>query len=867
MDWESIPPASDWLEQIFRGIEEADAFIFLISPDSVASEVCKVEIGRAALNNKRIIPIVLRDVDPNITVESIRKLNWTFMRQTDNFDGGLAKVKTAIELDLDWLEEHRRLQVRSLEWERKKDTSLLLRGRDLRNARNMLATATSKDPSPTELQRAFIQHSLRSERDRTTAVIATGLAVVIMAVLTVWAVRASNEATAQRNVAQANATEANDMAIFANQNREKADQNAATAQANEQMARTQEAIANVNKIRAVAGQNAAKAQIYQSRPGELYTSTLLAINSMQRSPSDAAEEILRRNISLLPLPVGQVSQAGKINAIAFSPNGGTFVTGSADGTTCAWRVENGSEIFCTPPGGQSVNALAFSPDGSFIATGDQEGLVQILDPKDGSVQHTYQRVSPRVSTIELVDIKNGSLPTDQAPLDIPVRSLNIMPPNGQQVAVAYNDGEIPVFNPVTGKISSPLYISGRPHVTGFSPNGVWFAAGSDSGVVTIWNLNSKATPSSGSEHPGGVLAMAFNPNNSKVATGGKDNNAAISSLRTGQKLVPILNQNSVRALAFSPDGSWLVTGSDDHRIRIWDSLTGKERLGMSQDGIINDLAVSSNGQWIATTGDDQTARVWNAATGAAIFQIPLNASGSVLAFSNDGRYLITSNERGATDIWDLSVMAAPEKSLQLNGIVHSVRYSPSGDRLAVSDENQVWLLMLNSSSGLITGSQGSPAFSLNSDVKNLIFSPNAKFLGVLTQGNEVAVYDVVRRHLTPLTASGAIRSIVFSPDSMQFIASDSAGNIQAWNVLDLKSTDTSYEKYSQITSLATSAEFLAMGSKDKINTIGVNNDGGVAEVTALGNNVLLAFDNDGSTLASADFLDRSRFGNISKANL
>ena len=60
VDWESIPPAVDWLEQIFRGIEEADAFIFMISPDSIASEVCKVEIHWAAQNNKRIIPIVLR---------------------------------------------------------------------------------------------------------------------------------------------------------------------------------------------------------------------------------------------------------------------------------------------------------------------------------------------------------------------------------------------------------------------------------------------------------------------------------------------------------------------------------------------------------------------------------------------------------------------------------------------------------------------------------------------------------------------------------------------------------------------------------------------------------------------------------------
>src|SRR6476620_3682012 len=201
VDWESIPPAADWLEQIFHGIEESDAFIFLISPDSIASEVCKVEINRAAQNNKRIIPIVLRDVDPKITPENIGKLNWTFMRETDNFDEGLAKAKTAIELDLDWLEEHRRLQVRSLEWHRKKDPSLLLRGRDLRNARHMLATATAKDPIPTDLQKTFIEYSLRSERNRTIALFAGSLALIAMAVLSFLAVRASDRAVKASNEA------------------------------------------------------------------------------------------------------------------------------------------------------------------------------------------------------------------------------------------------------------------------------------------------------------------------------------------------------------------------------------------------------------------------------------------------------------------------------------------------------------------------------------------------------------------------------------------------------------------------------------------------------------------------------------------
>ena len=34
VDWEGIPPTVDWWKEIEKGIEEADAFLFLISPDS-----------------------------------------------------------------------------------------------------------------------------------------------------------------------------------------------------------------------------------------------------------------------------------------------------------------------------------------------------------------------------------------------------------------------------------------------------------------------------------------------------------------------------------------------------------------------------------------------------------------------------------------------------------------------------------------------------------------------------------------------------------------------------------------------------------------------------------------------------------------
>ena len=58
VDWKDIPLTADWQQEIFRNIEAADNFIFIISPESVASANCKREIDHAFANNKRMVPLL-----------------------------------------------------------------------------------------------------------------------------------------------------------------------------------------------------------------------------------------------------------------------------------------------------------------------------------------------------------------------------------------------------------------------------------------------------------------------------------------------------------------------------------------------------------------------------------------------------------------------------------------------------------------------------------------------------------------------------------------------------------------------------------------------------------------------------------------
>ena len=823
VDWESIPPAVDWLEQIFRGIEEADAFIFMVSPDSIASEVCKVEIGRAVLNNKRVIPIVLRDVNPKDAPESIRKLNWTFIREGDNFEEGLAKIKTAIELDLDWLEEHRRLQVRALEWHRRKDASLLLRGRDLRNATDMVRTYTSKDPTPTDLQIKYIEHSRQAERNRTIAWVATAVAVIALAILSYTtfresvAARASEaEAVVQKDEAVRQKGLAEDYAALALQNQQKAEKNA-------QEALAQKILAEKNAVIAEAQRSAARGQIYQTRTGELYTSTLLAIDSWKKTPSNEAEELLRENISLLPVPVAQAYQNESIDALEVSPAGDTFLTASTDGSVCVRNLKDGKPLFCTTSQ-KSINDAIFIQGGKSIVTADAAGAVKILSATDGSVQREFQAGSS-------------------------VRDLDAV--KGNELAIARENGNITILN--VDELDDKGYtvtLTGKLTVASLSPDGHWAAAGSDTGTITVWNLETGQILS-GARHKGAVLALRFSPNSRFLISGGADNYAVGFDTQLNQQVFQQSHPDWVRDVAFAPSGSWFATASDDGAVRVWDLFSGREQMTMFQQGAILKLRISPDGKWIASTGEDNTVRVWNAYSGVQMFQVPLAASGTAIAFNNDNDRLIASDEKGNTGIWDISGIVSPLNYVALNKMISIAKYTPSESTFIAATTNQVWLLDPGDLADPQNHAVGDPTFELKNNIRALVISPDSEWIAISTAGDEYMIYSLKTRLPVRLKPAGEAEALAFSADSSRLVTATTDGIVETWDTKTGKAIH-SFEDGDPILALAVGRKGIAAATRDKIILLDANAEQKMDELQSPGENQLVAFNADASLLASAN---------------
>ncbi len=817
VDWEDIPPAVGWLDQILQGIEQADAFIFLVSPDSVASEVCNVELEHAHKNAKRIIPIVVRDVDPKSTRDVIRNLNWIFMREDDNFETGLGKVRVAINLDLAWLEEHRRLQVRALEWDRRKDPSLLLRGSDLRNVSRMVLEHEGRDPAPSELQHHYIRFSRSNERVRTLTWISAALAILIMLVLSAFALD-------QRQDALANAAEAQNQRAIAESNQK-------TAESNARAALIAKAAADKNAGIANAQRSAARAQIYQTRTGGLFSSTLLAIDSYQRIPSFEAEEILRENISLLPVPVKDISHGGSILAIKVSPGGDTFVTASDDGTACLVRFESGESLFCSTSSGSVLDA-AFGPDGKVLVTSAFSGQVLVLDAESGDV---------------LKELNYG----------VPVFSVNISP-DGELLALARDDARISLVKMSSYEFAGEFSVFGSLSVTAFSPDGNLFAAGSDAGAVTIWDLESREIITGGA-HSGEVRDLTFSPDGFSLLSGGTDNCAVLTSPSTGEQMLKVLAEDWVEDVEFSPDGSWFVTASNDFRIRVWDAETGEERLRLLQDSIVNDVKISPDGLWIASTGSDRTVRVWSAADGAEMFQIPLVGEGIVLEFSGDGSYLVAGDELGHVSLWDISAIKSNTRYVRFDEFIERVEMSPQGDWFSASTAGQVWLLDPENFPQPTDPPTDPLIDFFDDDVWEMVMDPEGKMLAVSTGEGRVVAIEIPSGRARTLIDNGPAQSLVFSPDGSNLYLASADGLVQTRSIESGEDGLLWEADQPVYTTAVSSANFLAIGMEDVIVLFDPAAKSEIGVLESPGLNHLLAFHPDGNLLVSSSLSGNTSF--------
>lgn len=690
VDWEAIRPTEEFMLAIYAAIEGTNTFIFILTPDSVGSEVCAKEIGHAAKHNKRFIPIVHRDIDAKSVPETLAKLNWIFCREADDFAATVESLIDAIDTDLDWVRAHTRLLTRAIEWESKgKNTSFVLRGDDLRAAEKWLTEAgADKERQPTPLQTDYIIASRKAAARRQRITLgAVTFGAIVAVVLAILALIQRGEARKQEGIAKDNAAEATRQKDSALEALSQSD----FAQGTRLIADRRPAQALAYLARAVRSNGNPAAA---TRIGSLLIERVwpLPIESPHAdavktffSPTgthavvvlaDGSAEI-RENATARPLSPRLRLEAG-VDVACFSPDGARVVLAGdswKEGepnepvplAIQLWETNRGRAI-AEPArfeGSAGEEMLVFSPDSRFLAiTGVGEKML-VWDAQTGR---------------ELCRLERGAVPQFSR--------------DGERVAIrapasADNGEAAQVFETRTGK---PIGVAIKPHDStlggiALSPNGLRIAA-------------------------------AFNASEGE----GYGGSERVWEVATGKPVTPPMEHQSwVERLEFSPGGQWLLA-LGHAEARVWDARTGQPVTDWLKnpgaDGLIA-ATFSPDGQRVATIAEGESVCVWDLATRAKTLQSLEIAGVTTAQFSSGGQRLIAGGANGVSRlVWDL--MGASAQPLSLPGsapVQHGFTLATfESDRFRVWDIRSAKILLesrLEAQTGAAEGELASGSFSAN----------------------------------------------------------------------------------------------------------------------------------------------------------
>jgi tetratricopeptide (TPR) repeat protein len=186
IDWNDIPDGVSFMNAIRDAIENADSVLFIVSRNSLSSEICNEELAYAIACSKRLFPVVRERIvgDTELLVKGswvgktwqskavanmsvLQSTDWAFFDNDEEFDSALRSLLESLDIDLPYRRQHTQLLIRARDWERgEMNPSFLLQGDEIALAEKWLAGSTNKLPEVGPLHARFISASRQVDIER-----------------------------------------------------------------------------------------------------------------------------------------------------------------------------------------------------------------------------------------------------------------------------------------------------------------------------------------------------------------------------------------------------------------------------------------------------------------------------------------------------------------------------------------------------------------------------------------------------------------------------------------------------------------------------------------------------------------------------
>ena len=671
VDWEDIPKGARWLKEIYRGIEGADTFVCILSPDWLTSENCHLEMAHALKHNKRIVPVIYREVEiANIAGlwfekdweqtaranwNALKNINWLFFREGDDFKQSVQELLSTLRSDHEHVKKHTRYLVRAVEWDTEnRRPEMLLRGAELLVAEQWLITAEGKRPLPTSLQKEYIEASRQEEEQRKKEERRTARrvqnfrrATVVLAIVGGLAIAAAWLAGLSANRALSEAENANQQVAYAQT--QVADANHTLTPVGATLTSAAAAVAHAFTKVDEANQLAIGAQTQAAHAEETLTPVPLTITPLYvtlRAANENANQaqILAENAwhTLTPIPLTQTPiQQTMVANIEQLDNL------QATGTVVAQEVQEQKDFaealrlaaLAERVLQEKINSTPNDPENVAALLAIRSLQIVYTPEADAALQQAIRTTVEEYVGYSFDTRENG------------VYGVAISPDNTRVLTVGpYID--MILWDLKTGRLLR-RFPGENAWEASFSPDGKYIVTSYLSDNVKLWDAQNfqllRVYPHYGTAR--------FSPNGKYLLTlpgyESHDNLIKVWDVKTGTEVRAFEFQS---AAMFSPDSRSIVIAGGSQGVRIWDIETGALVFSNAYELSDYNIGISPDSTMLLESHSG-TARLLDLKTGEEIRVFHAFGSQSQAIFSPDGRFVIWGGVEGGNEpirIWETS---------------------------------------------------------------------------------------------------------------------------------------------------------------------------------------------------------------------